>query len=74
MSNKKFLRKFNKVNKNGALTLLGVIALTFTQVPGAIKNAAEVICIGQASNKIWKIENNHSEANMLAVQRCNGRN
>ena len=39
-----------------------------------IKNAAEVACIGQTSNKIWKSEKNHADANMLAVQRCNGRN
>ena len=48
--------------------------LALTQVPVGIKNAAEVVCIGQTSNKIWKLENNHADANMLAVQRCNGRN
>ena len=48
--------------------------LALTQVPVGIKNAAEVACIGQTSNKIWKSEKNHSEANMIAVQRCNGRN
>jgi len=47
--------------------------IALTQVPVAIKNAAEVICIGQTSNKIWRIEKNHAEANMLAVQRCNGK-
>ena len=48
--------------------------LALTQVPVGIKNAAEIVCIGQTSNKIWKVEKNHAEANMLAVQRCNGRN
>jgi len=48
--------------------------LALTQVPVGIKNAAEVVCIGQTSNKIWKSEKNHADANMLAVQRCNGRN
>ena len=49
------------------------MVLALTQVPVGIKNAAEVACIGQTSNKIWKSEKNHAEANMLAVQRCNGR-
>ncbi len=49
-----------------------LMVLALTQLPVAIKNAAEVICIAQASNNIWLKENNHSEANMLAVQRCNG--
>ena len=53
-------------------TGFALMLLALTQVPIAIKNTAEIACIGQASNKIWKIENNHSEANMLAVRRCNG--
>ena len=52
---------------------IAIVILALTQVPVAIKNAAEVFCIGQTSNKIWTIEKNHAEANMLAVQRCNGR-
>ena len=51
-----------------------LMILALTQVPVGIKNAAEVACIGQASNKIWKSEKTHADANMLAVQRCNGRN
>ena len=47
--------------------------LALTQVPVGIKNAAEVACIGQTSNEVWKLEKNHSHANMIAVQRCNGR-
>ena len=54
---------------NTGVTLM---LLALTQLPVAIKNAAEVACIGQTSNYIWQKENNHSEANMLAVQRCNG--
>ena len=53
-------------------TGFALILLALTQVPVAIKNAAEVACIGKTSNKIWQKENNHSEANMLAVQKCNG--
>ena len=47
--------------------------LALTQVPVGIQNAAEVACIGQTSNKRWRLEKNHSKANMVAVQRCNGR-
>ena len=72
MTPKKFLKKAYKLNKHGAVTGAALIAIACTQVPGAIKNAAEVVCIGQTSNKIWKTENNHSEANMLAIERCNG--
>tara|TARA_B100000700_G_scaffold254811_1_gene287226 strand:- start:3325 stop:3546 length:222 start_codon:yes stop_codon:yes gene_type:complete len=54
-------------------TSFALMVLALTQVPVGIKNTAEIACIGQASNKIWKLENNHAEANMLAVQRCNGR-
>ena len=48
--------------------------LALTQVPVGIKNAAEIACIGQISNKIWKLEKNHTETNMITVQRCKGRN
>ena len=69
---KKILKKASKSNKHGAVTGAALIAIAFTQIPGAIKKMAEVVCIGQTSNKIWRKENNHSEANMLAIQRCNG--
>jgi len=59
------------IHAPGAGFALMILALT--QVPVGIKNAAEVVCIGQTSNKIWKLEKNHAEANMIAVQRCNGR-
>ena len=59
-------------NIQAPTTRFALIALVLTQVPIAIKNAAEIACIGQTSNKIWKTEKNHFEANLLAVQRCNG--
>ena len=64
--------KFLRLNIHASGTGSALMVLALTQVPVAIKNAAEVACIGQASNIIWRIEKNHSEANMLAVQRCNG--
>ena len=69
---KKNLFNVLRLNINAPGTGFALMLLALTQVPVAIKNTAELSCIGQASNKIWKIENNHSEANMLAVQRCNG--
>ena len=62
-----------RLNIHAPGTGFALMFLALTQVPVALKNAAEVFCIGQTSNKIWEIEKNHSEANMLAVQICNGR-
>ena len=72
MTRKNWLKSF-QLNFHFTGTSLALILLALTQVPVGIKNAAEVVCIGQTSNKIWKLEKNHAEANMLAVQRCNGR-
>ena len=72
MTMKNWLKSF-QLNLHFTGTSLALILLALTQVPVGIKNAAEVVCIGQTSNKIWKLEKNHAEANMLAVQRCNGR-
>ena len=55
-------------------TVIALMVLAVTQIPVGIKNAAEAFCIGQTSNKIWKEEINHNQANMLSVQSCNGRN
>ena len=73
MTSKKFWRRAYKLNKNGAVTGVSLIVIALAQIPGAINNAAEVFCIGQVSNNIWRKEHNHSEANMRAVSRCNGR-
>ena len=73
MPKNNWLRSF-RLNIHAPGTGFALMILALTQVPVGIKNAAEVVCIGQTSNKIWKLEKNHAEANMLAVQRCNGRN
>ena len=73
MPKKNWLKSF-RGNIRAPKTGWALIILALTQVPVGIKNAAEVVCIGQTSNLIWKIEKNHTEANMIAVQRCNGRN
>ena len=72
MSKKNWLKRF-RFNIHAPETGFALMVLAFTQVVVGIKNPAEVICIGQTSNKIWKLEKNHAEANMLSVQRCNGR-
>ena len=71
---KKNLLKNLRLNIHPPGTGFALLIIALTQVPVGIKNAAEVACIGQTSNKIWKSEKNHADANMLAVQRCNGRN
>ena len=73
MPKKNWLKRFIQ-NIHSPGTSIALMVLALTQVPVGIKHAAEVVCIGQTSNKIWKLENNHADANMLAVQRCNGRN
>ena len=72
MSKKNWLKSF-RLNIHAPETGFALMILALTQVPVGIKNTAEIFCIGQTSNKIWKLEKNHGEANMLAVQRCNGR-
>ena len=73
MPKKNWLKSF-RLNIHAPGTGFALMILALTQVPVGIKNAAEVVCIGQTSNKIWKSGKNHADANMLAVQRCNGRN
>ena len=70
MSMKNWLKSI-RLNVHAPGTGCALMVLALTQVPVGIKNAAEVFCIGQTSNKILKVEKNHSEANMLAVQRGN---
>ena len=73
MPKKNWLKSF-RLNIHAPGTSFALMILALTQVPVGIKNAAEVVCIGQTSNNIWELEKNHSEANMLDVQRFNGRN
>ena len=50
------------------------IILAITQMPLAIKAVAELACIGESSNLIWKHSNSHKGVNMMAVNHCNGGN
>ncbi len=49
-----------------------LILLTLTQIPIAVKTLAELACIGEVSNQIWKQSNSHRGVNVIAVQKCNG--
>ena len=73
MPKKNWLNGF-RLNIHAPGTGFALMILALTQVPVGIKNTAEVVFIGQTSNKIWKAEKNHAAANMLAIQRCNERN
>ena len=73
MPKKNWLNSF-RLNIHAPGTGFALMILALTQIPVGIKNAAEVVCIGQTSNKIWKLEKNHADANMFAIQRCNVRN
>ena len=68
--NKKILRKFKKINKNGALTGYSLALLALLHIPISIKNTAQVACIGQASHQAWINNNSHSQANIIAFQKC----
>ena len=61
--------KLNIQNRGASAAL---IILAITQVPVAIKTAAEVACIGEISNKIWSSSNSHKGVNISAVNICNG--
>ena len=51
MPKNNWLKSF-RLNIHAPGTGFALMILALTQVPVGIKNAAEVICIGQASNKV----------------------
>ena len=62
-----------KLNIHAPGTGVALMLLAITQIPVAIKTSAEIACIGQISNQVWKQTKSHSTANIVAVQRCNGK-
>ncbi len=66
MPKKNWFKSF-RLNIHAPGTGFSLMILALTQVPVGIKNAAEVVCIGQTSNQIWRLEKNHSDANMLIL-------
>ena len=59
MSMKNWLKSI-RLNVHAPGTGFALMVLALTQIPVGIKNAAEVFCIGQTSNKILKEEKKHS--------------
>ncbi len=71
MSNN-FWPKIIQLKINAPSTGAALMILALTQVPIAIKAAAEVACIGEVSHQRWKETQLHKGVNILAVQKCNG--
>ena len=69
-----FWPKGLKLNIHAPGTGAALIVLALTQVPVAIKAAAEIACIGEVSHQIWKGTKSHKGVNVIAVRRCNGNN
>ena len=63
-----------KLNINAPGTGAALMVLALTQIPVAIKTSAEIACIGQVSNKVWRETGSHSTANIRAIKTCNGGN
>ena len=62
------------LNINSAGTSTALIILALTQIPVAIKAAAEVACISEISHQAWKATKSHKGVNVIAIQKCNGKN
>tara|TARA_B100000029_G_scaffold488580_1_gene545305 strand:+ start:2435 stop:2656 length:222 start_codon:yes stop_codon:yes gene_type:complete len=71
MSNN-FWPKGLKLNIHAPGTGIALMVLAITQVPVAIKSAAEVACIGEVSHRYWKETKSHKGVNVLAIRHCNG--
>ncbi len=71
---KNFWPKRLKLNIHAPGTGAALIILALTQIPVAIKAAAEVACIGEVSNKLLRQNKSHQGINVSAVRLCNGQN
>ena len=60
MPKKNWLKSF-RLNIHAPGTGFALMILALTQVPVGIKNAADVVSMGQTSNKIWKLKMNYTE-------------
>ena len=63
-----------KLNIHTPGTGLALMTLALTQIPVAIKTAAEVACISEVSHQTWKATKSHKGVNVIAIQKCNGKN
>ena len=71
---KKFGESVFKLNIHSPGTGLALMILALTQIPVAIKTAAEIACISEVSHETWKATKSHKGVNVLAIQKCNGKN
>ena len=69
---KQNLLKILKSNIHAPGTGTALIILAFTQIPIAIKTSAELACIGEVSNNLWKETHSHRNVNVIGVHVCNG--
>ena len=69
---KRFWPKSSQLKINAPSTGSALMVLALTQIPMAIKTAAEVACIGEISHQSWKKTQSHQGVNVLAVTKCNG--
>ena len=69
---KSFWPKGLKLNIHAPGTGIALMILALTQVPVAIKTAAEVACIAEVSNQVWRQTNSHNGVNVKAVRFCSG--
>ena len=67
-----FFTKGLRSNIHAPGTGLALMVIALTQIPVAIKTAAEVACIGEISHQKWLETRSHKGVNVLAVQQCNG--
>ena len=70
---KRFWTNGLRLNLHSPETGLVLIFLTLTQIPIAIKTAAEIACISEVSHQTWKATNSHKGVNVIAIQKCNGK-
>ncbi len=71
MSNVKWFKGL-KLNIHAPGTGAALMLLALTQIPVAIKTAAEIACIAEVSNDLWLETRSHDNVNIRAVSRCNG--
>ena len=71
---KQFWANGLKLNIHSPRPGTALMILALTQIPVAIKTAAEVACIGEISHQTWKTTKSHKGVNVIAIQKCNGKN
>ncbi len=61
-----------KLKFGKSITQVALIIIAISQVPLAIKNAAQIACIGEVSHDLWKTNKSHKGVNVKAIQICTG--